>query len=113
MKLSNKTEGITYGELYDTRHPVVLDRRAVKTGSSVAWGQVVKAGTDGAVEPAASGDASYYGVACENVTQSADTTHVTIVVHGTVKRDKVKIGEAELTEADVQKLKTAGIYALN
>ena len=113
MKLSNKTEGITYGELYDTRHPVVLDRRAVKSGSAVAWGQVVKAGTDGAVEPAASGDASYYGVACENVTQSADTTHVTIVVHGTVKRDKVKIGEAELTEADVQKLKTAGIYALN
>ena len=38
---------------------------------------------------------------------------MTIVVHGTVKRDKVKIGEAELTEADVQKLKAAGIYALN
>ena len=113
MKLSTKTEGITFGELYDARHPVVLDRRAIKASSSVAWGQVVKVGTDGAVEPASTSNSAFYGIACETATQSTDVTHVTIIVHGTVKRDKVKVGEAAVTEADIQKLKTAGIFVLN
>ena len=75
MKLSTKTDGITFGELYDARHPVVLDRRAIKASSSVAWGQVVKVGTDGAVEPASTSDSAFYGIACETATQSTDVTH--------------------------------------
>lgn len=113
MICSKTTTGIRIDELLDQRHPGVMLRYALKASSTVKFGQVVKIGTDGAVEPAATGDSAFWGIACENATQSADVTHVTVLVHGTVKAAKVLVGEAAATEADIQKLKTAGIYVLN
>lgn len=113
MLCSKTTTGIRIDELIDSRHPGVTMRCALKTSSAVKFGQVVKIGSDGAVEPAATGDSAFWGIACEAATQSSDVTHVTVLVHGTVKAAKVLVGEAAATEADIQKLKTAGIYVLN
>lgn len=111
-KQSTTIGDIGLESLADFRHPPVTERRAIKTGVTIGFGQVVKVGSDGAVEAAASGD-TFYGVACETVTQSQDVTHVSVLVHGTVKRSKAKVGSAAVADADVQKLKAAGIYVLN
>lgn len=111
-KMSTSYGTVTFDELIDYRHPPVTMRLALGTSGTVKFGQVVKIGSDGSVTAAASGDA-FYGIACENATQSADVTHVTVLVHGTVKAAKVLVGEVAAAEADVQKLKGVGIYVLN
>lgn len=112
MKCSTKVDGIRIDELVDQRHPAVFQRYALKASSTVKFGQAVKIGADGAIEPAASGDTPY-GIACEDATQGTDVTHASVLVHGTVKASKVLVGEAAAAEADIQKLKAAGIYVLN
>lgn len=112
MDCSKKIEGIRIDELVDHRHGPVIVRCALKTGTTVGFGQVVKIGSDGTVEPAATGNA-FYGICCENAVQSNEVTHANVLVHGTVKAAKVLVGEASPAEADIQALKTAGIYVLN
>lgn len=111
-KMSTNYGTVDIKELVDYRHPPVMARYALGTGATLKFGQVAKIGTDGTVTAAATGD-SFHGIACENATQSADVTHITLMVHGTVKASKVLVGEAAVAEADIQKLRGVGIYVLN
>lgn len=112
MNMSIKVENIVIGDLVDYRHPPIFERRSLKASAEVSAGMAVKVGSDGAVEPATSGD-EIYGISCENVVQSEKDTHVTVLIHGTVKASRVNVNKAAVEEADIQKLKSAGIYVLN
>lgn len=105
---SKQTAEFAIDELVDMRHPPIYERRAVKSGEKIAFGQAIKLHTDGSVMKSTAGEA-HYGVAMEN----ADKGYVSIVVHGTIKRDKVTVNDAAIADADIIKLKAAGIYVLN
>ena len=111
---SKHQDEIFIGEIYDARHDAVLDRMPLKTGQGkLTPGQVVKANDDGTVQAYTSSDTPY-GIALENAdSTSGQDTHVSVLVHGTVKKCKVKVGAAEAAAADILKLRTAGIYVLN
>lgn len=113
MDCSKNVSGITVGELWDHRHPPVIMRCPLKelSGESVInEGQVVKMGSANTIEAAATSDTPF-GIALENV--KAGDEFVNVLLHGTLKRDNVKMGSAALTVADINKLAAAGIYCLD
>lgn len=113
MDCSKNVSGITIGELWDHRHPPVIMRCPLKelSGESVInEGQVVKMGSANTIEAAATSDTPF-GIALENV--KAGDEFVNVLLHGTLKRDNVKMGSAALTVADINKLAAAGIYCLD
>lgn len=99
------------GELADHRLPPIYDRRIVKAGGKIEWGQVVKVADDGSISAAAAGEEPY-GIANENVDAKEDT-YATIIIFGSVKKSNVKVGTAAITDPDVILLKKAGVYVLN
>lgn len=113
MDCSKHVSDISIGEIWDHRHPPVIMRCPLTelSGENVInAGQVVKTGSANTIEAAATSDTPF-GVALENV--KAGDEFVNVLLHGSVKRDKVKMGTAALTVADINKLATAGIYCLD
>ena len=113
MNCAKHVSDISIGEIWDHRHPPVIMRCPLTplSGENVInAGQVVKTGTANTIEVATASDTPF-GIALENV--KAGDEFVNVLLHGTLKRDNVKIGTADLTVADINKLAAAGIYCLD
>lgn len=96
-------------DLVDLIHPPVYERRALKAGVAIKFGQVAKLEADGTLNVAATGETPY-GIACETAEAG---TYATVLIHGTCKASKVLVGSAAITDADVKLLKAEGVYVLN
>ena len=113
MECSKHVGDITIGEIWDHRHSPVIMRcplMALSGATVINAGQVVKMGTGNTIEAATTSDTPF-GIALENVKEGDE--FINILLHGTVKRDKVKMGTTALTVADINKLAAAGIYCLD
>lgn len=113
MNYAKHVGDITIGEVWDHRHPPVIMRcplKALSGATVINVGQVVKMGTENTIEAATTSDTPF-GIALENVKEG--DKFINVLLHGTTKRDKVKMGTTALTVADINKLAVAGIYCLD
>ena len=109
----SKTTTFSIGQVWDERHSPIFTLFPVKAATAVKAGQVLKVGEDNlTVEPAAAEDAKYVGVACEEV-EAGDKKYVNILIHGTVKTEKITVGSDALTAEGAAKLRAAGVYAID
>ncbi len=109
----SKTTTFSIGQVWDERHSPIFTLFPVKAATAVKAGQVLKVGEDNlTVEPAAAEDAKYVGVACEEV-EAGDKKYVNVLIHGTVKTEKITVGSDALTAEGAAKLRAAGVYAID
>lgn len=114
MEMSKSFDSAILRQVYDFRHNPVIQRwplTALSGENVIKEGQVVKLSDSNTVEAAATGDAAFFGIALENV--KAGDEFINVLLHGSLKKNLVLVGEAEATLADIVKLKTAGIYCLD
>lgn len=109
----SKTTNFTVGQVWDDRHSPIFTLFPVKAATAVKAGQVLKVGEDSlTVEPAAAEDSAYVGVACEEV-EAGNKKYVNVLIHGTVKTEKITVGSDALTAEGAAKLRAAGVYAID
>ena len=109
----SKTTSFTVGQVWDDRHSPIFTLFPVKDATAVKAGQVLKVGDDKlTVEPAAAEDYAYVGVACEAV-EAGNKKYVNVLIHGTVKTEKITVGADALTADGAAKLRAAGVYAID
>lgn len=109
----SKTTTFSVGQIWDDRHPPIFTLFPVKAATEIKAGQVLKVGDDAlTVEPATAEDASFIGVACEGV-KAGSNVYVTVLIHGTVKTEKIAVGTDALTAEGAAKLRAAGVYTID
>ena len=109
----SKTTTFSIGQVWDERHSPIFTLFPVKAATEIKAGQVLKVGADAlTVEPATAEDAAFVGVACE-VVAAGEKNYVNVLIHGTVKTEKIAVGSDALTAEGAAKLRAAGVYAID
>jgi hypothetical protein len=105
-----KPEEAVYSE---ERHPAVILTKPIKGGQGVLERGTIVAFVEGFVtpyNPSASGpEGTPAGVLVERVDTSKETA-VNVLVHGVVFRERLIVAGGSVTEEDLNKLTSIGIY---
>lgn len=108
----SKSINFKVGQLWDDRHSPIISLYPVKASTAIKAGQVVKFSADGiTVEPATEAD-TLAGVALDDI-EAKEGASVNVLVHGTIKTERVIVGEEAITATGVNKLRACGVYAID
>lgn len=109
----SRTASFKVDQLWDDRHSAIIILHPVKAETPIKAGQILKFGADGlTVEPATEAD-TLAGVALDDIKAGSGAKSVNVLVHGTIRTERVTVGDDAITAAGVAKLRACGVYAID